>query len=205
MSRKRLFSLPPVAHFPLPPLSPMMTTMPWSLMRNCRHQGCRQAPAVGHLPATAVTQLRLVPHWTSSPLPLFAPPHPLMLRYSKICEQDVKTWSCGTNNLTQAIYQAYHCRLICHGNLQYCIGVSRFILYAIVGHSLFIMTVIVACVYVWSVVILWCWCDVWLQVWVGAGTRVLVPVELPAGVSLHWKFISEPKVIWLAVAILNQP
>ncbi|KAK3882390.1 hypothetical protein Pcinc_013228 [Petrolisthes cinctipes] len=41
------------------------------------------------------------------------------------------------------------------------------------------------------------------EVWVGAGTRVLVPVELPAGVSLHWKFISEPKSV--SFAVLHQP
>lgn len=29
----------------------------------------------------------------------------------------------------------------------------------------------------------------------GAGTRSLVPVELPAGVTLQWSFISEPKVV----------
>ncbi|KAG7154365.1 FYVE and coiled-coil domain-containing protein 1-like 2, partial [Homarus americanus] len=32
------------------------------------------------------------------------------------------------------------------------------------------------------------------EVWVGAGTRVLVPVDLPVGVILHWNFVSEPKI-----------
>ncbi|XP_042207781.1 FYVE and coiled-coil domain-containing protein 1-like isoform X2 [Homarus americanus] len=41
------------------------------------------------------------------------------------------------------------------------------------------------------------------EVWVGAGTRVLVPVDLPVGVILHWNFVSEPKSV--SFAVLHQP
>ncbi|XP_068204459.1 FYVE and coiled-coil domain-containing protein 1 isoform X3 [Palaemon carinicauda] len=41
------------------------------------------------------------------------------------------------------------------------------------------------------------------EVWVGAGTRVLVPVDLPAGITLHWHFSSEPKSV--SFAVLHQP
>lgn len=41
------------------------------------------------------------------------------------------------------------------------------------------------------------------EAWVGAGTRVLVPVDLPAGVTLHWHFVSEPKSV--SFAVLHQP
>uniref|UniRef100_A0A0N7ZB20 FYVE-type domain-containing protein n=1 Tax=Scylla olivacea TaxID=85551 RepID=A0A0N7ZB20_SCYOL len=41
------------------------------------------------------------------------------------------------------------------------------------------------------------------EAWVGAGTRSLVPVELPAGVTLQWNFISEPKCI--SFSVLHQP
>lgn len=54
------------------------------------------------------------------------------------------------------------------------------------------MSVIVAYMSVWCLMLMYR--NVFVQVWVGAGTRILVPVELPAGVSLHWKFVSEPKV-----------
>ncbi|XP_045622041.2 FYVE and coiled-coil domain-containing protein 1 isoform X2 [Procambarus clarkii] len=41
------------------------------------------------------------------------------------------------------------------------------------------------------------------EAWVGAGTRVLVPVDLPPGVILHWNFVSEPKSV--SFAVLHQP
>lgn len=41
------------------------------------------------------------------------------------------------------------------------------------------------------------------EVWVGAGTRVLVPIDLPAGFTLHWNFVSEPKSV--SFAVLHQP
>lgn len=41
------------------------------------------------------------------------------------------------------------------------------------------------------------------EAWVGAGTRSLIPVELPAGVTLQWNFISEPKCI--SFSVLHQP
>lgn len=41
------------------------------------------------------------------------------------------------------------------------------------------------------------------EAWVGAGTRVLVPVDLPAGVTLYWHFASEPKSV--SFAVLHQP
>ncbi|XP_045126073.1 FYVE and coiled-coil domain-containing protein 1-like isoform X3 [Portunus trituberculatus] len=41
------------------------------------------------------------------------------------------------------------------------------------------------------------------EAWVGAGSRSLVPVELPAGVTLQWNFVSEPKCI--SFSVLHQP
>ncbi|XP_050693490.1 FYVE and coiled-coil domain-containing protein 1-like isoform X2 [Eriocheir sinensis] len=41
------------------------------------------------------------------------------------------------------------------------------------------------------------------ETWVGAGTRSLVPVELPAGITLQWSFISEPKCV--SFSVLHQP
>ncbi|KAK7069603.1 hypothetical protein SK128_026901 [Halocaridina rubra] len=41
------------------------------------------------------------------------------------------------------------------------------------------------------------------EVWVGAGTRVLVPIDLPAGVTLHWEFSAKPKSV--SFAVLHQP
>ncbi|XP_047468427.1 intracellular protein transport protein USO1-like [Penaeus chinensis] len=41
------------------------------------------------------------------------------------------------------------------------------------------------------------------QIWVNAGYRYLIPVNLPSGVTLHWCFSAEPKSVGFAV--LHQP